>query len=106
MENKNDIKNLNNNEIEKVAGGVESLTREIGHRTKSMSYCRECGKKFDKNFVNAHFLGYCLPICSECTIKRFEKLKQENPYLEPNEIASMLIKSIDGISPEIKNKER
>ena len=63
---------LNENEVEKVAGGFEG----IGRRTKSV--CYKCGNVFKEYVVPTDNLTGCPPMCPECRRKRYEELEQKN----------------------------
>lgn len=74
--NKNEIKNLNENEVEKVAGGFRPLNIEKGHWVDAV--CYECDKKFKKYVIPRNNEGYCAPMCPECMRKWREETGQKN----------------------------
>ena len=75
MENKNEIKNLNENEVNEISGGYSPFNQEKGHWTKS--FCRECHKEFEDYVIPCRDEGYCLPICLKCRLKdRLKELKK------------------------------
>ena len=77
MENKNEIKNLNENEVEKVAGGadtsrdkkIEEMVKEmvskikLPPRHKVKIFCYECRKSYDRWMSD----GFCgILTCPKC----------------------------------------
>lgn len=89
-ENRNEIKNLNENEVEKVAGGT--LTDEELEKAKQKpsgliddfgpiirrKKCRVCGKPISVSYARPPMKGCPDCICSECAKKRKEKQNQSN----------------------------
>jgi len=92
-ENRNEIKNLNENEVEKVAGGM--LTGEeikkvlcekpicikkpvVGGIITCRERCRVCGKPISVSYARPPMKGCPDCICSECAKKRKEKQNQSN----------------------------
>ncbi len=80
MENENKVESLDNNEVEKVTGGIGPLVREKGYYIKSV--CYKCKREF-KKYVNPmdelrHGMTGCPPMCHECRRKRYEELEQKN----------------------------
>lgn len=73
--NKNEIKNLNENEVEKVAGGAEPVDQVEGYTTKTT--CYKCNKVFEEYITPSRDNGYgaCWTICPECTRKLYAKHK-------------------------------
>ena len=74
--NKNEIKNLNENEVEKVAGGLKPLNKEKGHWVDSV--CYKCDKKFKEYVIPRNNEGYCASMCPECMRKWREETGQKN----------------------------
>lgn len=87
-ESRNEIKNLNENEVEKVAGGM--LTGEeikkvlceepicmkkpvVGGTITRRKRCRVCGKPISVSYARPPRKGYPDRICSECAKKEREK---------------------------------
>ena len=80
MENKNEIKNLNENEVEKVAGGLKPLNKEKGYWVDA--FCYKCKKEF-KKYVDpmGDIMGKKTgrpSMCPECMRKWREK--QDKKY--------------------------
>ncbi len=78
MGNENKVESLDNNEVEKVTGGIDPLIREEGYEVDSV--CYNCNKNF-KEYVDLtedKKTGRP-PICPECMRKWREESKQKNP---------------------------
>ena len=86
MENKNlnEVKDLNENEVEKVAGGV-SIAEKLEYRPIPSELidrfgpifreknCRVCGKSITVRYARPPMVGCPDSICDECAKKEREK---------------------------------
>lgn len=84
MENKNEIKNLNEKEVNEISGGYNPFNQEKGRWVDSV--CYKCNKNF-KEYVNPmRNMGKKTgrpSICPECMRKWHEELEQKNPKVLP-----------------------
>ena len=94
MENKNEIKNLNENEVEKVAGGLKPLNKEKGHWVDSV--CYKCKKEFKKYVVPTYNLTGRPSICPECMRKWYEESEQKNPKFKVD--VKKILKGVEKIN--------
>ena len=88
-ENKNEIRNLNDNEVNEVSGGA-SIIEKLKYRRKPSGLindvgpiirrerCRVCGKPISVSYARPPMKGCPDCICSKCAKKRKEKQNQSN----------------------------
>lgn len=77
MENKNEIKNLNEKEVNEISGGYNPFNQEKGRWVDSV--CYKCKKKF-KKYVDPIMRRETgrRSMCPECVRKWYEKSEQKN----------------------------